>query len=58
MILGIESTAHTFGIGVVEKGKVLCNIKNSYTTKKGGIIPIDAAKHHKEIAEEVLIGLW
>ena len=56
MILGIESTAHTFGIGVVEKGKILCNIKDSYTTKKGGIIPIDAAKHHKEVAEEVFNG--
>ncbi len=53
MILGIESTAHTFGIGVVEKGKVLCNIKDSYTTKKGGIIPMDAAKHHAEICDDV-----
>ena len=53
MILGIESTAHTFGIGVVEKGKILCNIKDSYTTKKGGIIPIDAAKHHTRVCEEV-----
>ncbi len=53
MILGIESTAHTFGIGIVEKGKILCNIKDSYTTKKGGIIPIDAAKHHTRVCEEV-----
>ena len=53
MILGIESTAHTFGIGIVEKGKVLCNVKASYTTEKGGIIPMDAAKHHAECAEEL-----
>jgi N6-L-threonylcarbamoyladenine synthase len=53
MILGIESTAHTFGIGIVSNGKILCNVKDSYTTEKGGIIPIDAAKHHKDIAEEV-----
>jgi len=45
-ILGIESTAHTLGVGVVRNGKILCNIKKTYTTKKGGIIPIDAAKHH------------
>ena len=53
MILGIESTAHTFGIGIVNNGKILCNIKDSYTTKKGGIIPMDAAKHHKEVSEKV-----
>ena len=53
MILGIESTAHTFGIGVVDKGKILSNIRNMYTTKSGGIIPIESAKHHKEIAERV-----
>jgi len=32
-ILGIESTAHTFGIGVVKDGKILSNIKKTYTTK-------------------------
>jgi len=50
MILGIESTAHTFGIAVVDNKKILCNIKDSYTTEKGGIIPMDAAKHHKQVA--------
>ena len=49
-ILGIESTAHTFGIGVVKDGKVLSNVKDSYTTEKGGIIPTDAAKHHKNVS--------
>tara|TARA_Y100000310_G_scaffold142028_1_gene141461 strand:+ start:14830 stop:15900 length:1071 start_codon:yes stop_codon:yes gene_type:complete len=53
IVLGIESTAHTFGIGIVENGKVLANVKKTYTTEKGGIIPIDAAKHHKEYKEEV-----
>ncbi len=53
MILGIESTAHTFGIGIVNEGKVLSNVKDSYTTEKGGIIPVDAAKHHDKVGEEV-----
>lgn len=53
MILGIESTAHTFGVALVEKGKVLSNIRNPYTTEKGGIIPMDAAKHHREAAKSV-----
>ncbi|MFA5174332.1 MAG: KEOPS complex N(6)-L-threonylcarbamoyladenine synthase Kae1 [Candidatus Pacearchaeota archaeon] len=53
MILGIESTAHTFGIGIVNKGKVLANVREMYTTEKGGIIPMESAKHHALIAEEV-----
>jgi N6-L-threonylcarbamoyladenine synthase len=48
IVLGIESTAHTFGVGIVKNGKVLSNIKKTYTTDTGGIIPMDAAKHHFE----------
>jgi len=54
MIVGIESTAHTFGIGVVKNGKILANVRNAYTTESGGIIPFEAAKHHREISDEVL----
>ncbi|MEK6847673.1 MAG: metalloendopeptidase, partial [Nanoarchaeota archaeon] len=53
IILGIESTAHTFGVAVVKDGKILSNVKKSYTTEKGGIIPMEAAKHHKENKEEI-----
>lgn len=53
MILGIECTAHTFGIGVVNKGKILANIRDMYKTEKGGIVPVEAAKHHAEIAERL-----
>ena len=56
--MGIESTAHTFGVGVVKNGKILANVRAAYMTEKGGIIPLDAAKHHeqkkKEIYEEAL----
>ena len=52
-VLGIESTAHTFGIGIVKNGKVLANAKRTYTTEKGGIIPMQAAKHHQENKTEV-----
>ena len=48
IILGIESTAHTFGVGVVKNGKILSNIKKSFTTEKGGLIPMEVAKHHQE----------
>jgi N6-L-threonylcarbamoyladenine synthase len=53
VVLGIETTAHTFGIAVVDKGKILSNVKDSYTTQTGGIIPIQAAKHHAQVAEEL-----
>jgi len=41
--LGIESTAHTFGVGVVNDKKVLVNLKASYRPKKGGIHPREAS---------------
>jgi len=53
IVLGIESTAHTFGVGIVNNGKILANVKKTYTTNKGGIIPIDAAKHHEKHKEEI-----
>src|SRR3989338_8060788 len=53
--LGIESTAHTFGIGIVtEKGKVLANSIDAFRTEKGGLIPNDLAKHHEEAKAKVL----
>jgi N6-L-threonylcarbamoyladenine synthase len=48
MILGIESTAHTFGIGIVKDGKILSNVKKMYMTEKGGIIPTESAKFHEK----------
>jgi N6-L-threonylcarbamoyladenine synthase len=48
-ILGIESTAHTLGVAVVDNGKILANIRDMYTTEKGGIIPVESAKHHENV---------
>jgi N6-L-threonylcarbamoyladenine synthase len=53
--LGIESTAHTFGVGIVKNKEILSNEKSVYIPKKGsGIIPRDAAQHHAENASIVL----
>jgi N6-L-threonylcarbamoyladenine synthase len=55
VILGIESTAHTFGVGIVDKkGKVLANVRDSYTSPDKGMIPNEIADHHTEVAETVL----
>lgn len=53
VILGIECTAHTFGVGICEKGKILANVKDMYSPVSGGIIPMDSAKHHKEVSERL-----
>jgi len=54
-ILGIESTAHTFGVGVItDKGKILSNVKDSYSSENIGMIPHEIAEHHKNAAEKVL----
>ena len=52
-ILGIESTAHTFGVAVVRGGKILSNAKKAYTTQSGGIIPMEAAKYHRQNREAI-----
>ncbi len=52
-ILGIESTAHTFGVAVIKDGKILSNVKDSYTTESGGMIPIEVRKHHERVSAEL-----
>ncbi len=56
--LGIESTAHTFGIGIVSDENSQCNVlaneKASYTTEEGGIHPAAAAEHHFANAKRVI----
>jgi N6-L-threonylcarbamoyladenine synthase len=53
--LGIEATAHTFGVGIVaDDGGVRANVKDSYTTSSGGIIPAEAADHHVRVCDEVI----
>ncbi|MCD6398595.1 MAG: bifunctional N(6)-L-threonylcarbamoyladenine synthase/serine/threonine protein kinase [Candidatus Aenigmarchaeota archaeon] len=54
--LGIESTAHTFGIGIIDdKGNVLSNIKDTYKAKTGsGIVPQEAKEHHEKLKKKIL----
>ncbi len=49
IILGIESTAHTFGIAITQGKKVLCNLRGSYTTEEGGMIPFKVGEHHLKV---------
>ena len=55
LILGVESTAHTFSIGIVTSdGKILANVKDSFTSMSHGMIPGEIAAHHTAVAEKVL----
>ncbi|HLD73018.1 MAG TPA: KEOPS complex N(6)-L-threonylcarbamoyladenine synthase Kae1 [Candidatus Nanoarchaeia archaeon] len=55
IILGVESTAHTFGVGIVnDKGKVLSNVYDRYESKDQGMVPEKVVEHHQKIAEIVL----
>jgi N6-L-threonylcarbamoyladenine synthase len=53
MILGIECTAHTFGVGVANNGKILANVRDMYKTESGGIIPMESAKHHRKVSDQI-----
>lgn len=53
--LGIESTAHTLGIGIVKDSKVISNIHDMYRSPPGeGILPRKAADHHADVFSTVL----
>ena len=55
IILGIETTAHTFGVGIVtDKGEVLANVRDSFTTEQRGMIPAQVAEHHFDVWEKVV----
>lgn len=54
-ILGIESSAHTFGVGIVENGKVLANEKMMFDIGDQGIIPAKAADFHAGNVNSVIL---
>jgi len=58
IVLGIESTAHTFGVGIVledQSGiRILSNVRDTFVPKEGGMKPSDLGKHHSEVAPEIV----
>ncbi|PIN83054.1 hypothetical protein COV61_04235, partial [Candidatus Micrarchaeota archaeon CG11_big_fil_rev_8_21_14_0_20_47_5] len=51
--LGIESTAHTLGVGISTEKKVLANAVAFYRSPPGeGMLPRKAAEHHQEKIKE------
>lgn len=54
IVMGIESTAHTFGVGITDGRRILVNEKDTYKPERGGIIPREAADHHYRAAPDVI----
>lgn len=54
LVMGIESSAHTFGVGIVDNGKVVANEKAMYKIGSWGMIPNKVAEHHIKTAGEVI----
>jgi len=54
--LGIEGTAHTVGVGIVQDSApvILANVSCMYAPVSGGIHPRDAANHHAGVVVDVL----
>lgn len=57
LVLGIESTAHTASVGLVEDGEIRGVKSDSYRPLKGGINPRDAAEHHRKVFPALLSSL-
>ena len=55
VVLGIESTAHTASVGIVDDStKVLAVASDMYRPPQGGIHPREAANHHVELLPELV----
>ncbi len=54
-ILGIESSAHTLGIGIVQNGKILANERSMYNITDKGIIPSKVADFHANNVRKTLL---
>ncbi|MEM0154851.1 MAG: hypothetical protein QW814_03410, partial [Methanothrix sp.] len=53
-VLGIESSAHTFGVGISENGKILANAKEMYKITDKGMIPSRVAEFHANNAKGII----
>ena len=53
--LGLESTAHTYSCGIVtSEGKILANVKDSYSSLDKGMVPHEIVDHHRLVADKLI----
>ncbi|MEM0106988.1 MAG: KEOPS complex N(6)-L-threonylcarbamoyladenine synthase Kae1 [Candidatus Micrarchaeaceae archaeon] len=53
-VLGIESSAHTFGMGIANNGKIIANEKEMFPISDKGLIPMKVAEFHAKNARKLL----
>ena len=53
-VIGIESSAHTFGVGISDNGKILANSKMMYKITDKGMIPSKVADFHTKNSGRVI----
>ena len=54
IVLGLEGTAHTLGVGIFDGQKILSNVKDMHVPKMGtGINPAEAAEHHRRLCKRI-----
>ena len=54
--MGIEGTAHTLGVGIVDTDrKVLANVLDMYRPAEGGLHPREAANHHGDVVASIIV---
>ncbi len=54
IVLGIEGTAHTVGVGIVSEERILANVSHMYRPPEGGIHPREAANHHVQYLPKLI----
>ena len=54
LVLGIESSAHTLGVGIVKDGRILANERSMYPIKTQGILPSSVAEFHAKMVNKVI----
>ncbi|MFH8080671.1 MAG: KEOPS complex N(6)-L-threonylcarbamoyladenine synthase Kae1 [Candidatus Aenigmatarchaeota archaeon] len=55
-MLGIESTAHTFGVGVIEEKNILFDEKSFYKPPPGqGMLPRKVFEYHSDYAPKIVL---
>lgn len=54
--LGIEGTAHTLGVGIVDSdARVLSNVIDMFRPPQGGLHPREAANHHADVVAGTIV---
>jgi len=53
-VMGIESSAHTFGVGISDNGKIIANAKRMYPITDKGMVPSRVSEFHASNAKHVI----